>query len=169
MLGEVDPLPPGGLHPLSYISPADGVERVYDLRIPATWDGTSLLPAILLLHGRGGTKQQFQRPEHYAEADARGAVLVFWEGRRIPALGGFPSAYYVDGANGVPDETDILACLDSAMTWAPIDPDRGVRELVLDVAIEGHQGRAEGQSRACLLYTSPSPRDRTRSRMPSSA
>ena len=29
--------------------------------------------------------------------------------------------------------------------------------------------RATGQVRACLLYTSPSPRDRTRSRMPSSA
>ena len=28
---------------------------------------------------------------------------------------------------------------------------------------------AEIQSRDCLLYTSPSPRDRTRSRMPSSA
>ena len=27
----------------------------------------------------------------------------------------------------------------------------------------------DGQGRACLLYTSPSPRDRTRSRMPSSA
>ena len=27
----------------------------------------------------------------------------------------------------------------------------------------------EGQNRICLLYTSPSPRDRTRSRMPSSA
>ena len=26
-----------------------------------------------------------------------------------------------------------------------------------------------GQNRDCLLYTSPSPRDRTRSRMPSSA
>ena len=26
-----------------------------------------------------------------------------------------------------------------------------------------------GETRACLLYTSPSPRDRTRSRMPSSA
>ena len=26
-----------------------------------------------------------------------------------------------------------------------------------------------GQNKACLLYTSPSPRDRTRSRMPSSA
>lgn len=118
------PLPPGVLIPLSYFSPADGVERIYDLRIPATWDGTSRLPAILLLHGRGGTKQQFQRPEHYAEADARGALLVFWEGRRIPALGGFPSAYYVDGVNGVPDETDILACLDDALARAPIDPDR---------------------------------------------
>ena len=28
---------------------------------------------------------------------------------------------------------------------------------------------AEGQRKYCLLYTSPSPRDRTRSRMPSSA
>ena len=29
--------------------------------------------------------------------------------------------------------------------------------------------RTNAQSRSCLLYTSPSPRDRTRSRMPSSA
>ena len=28
---------------------------------------------------------------------------------------------------------------------------------------------AEAESKVCLLYTSPSPRDRTRSRMPSSA
>ena len=28
---------------------------------------------------------------------------------------------------------------------------------------------ASGQTKTCLLYTSPSPRDRTRSRMPSSA
>ena len=28
---------------------------------------------------------------------------------------------------------------------------------------------ADKQSKSCLLYTSPSPRDRTRSRMPSSA
>ena len=41
------------------------------------------------------------------------------------------------------------------------------------VNITSHYGRATGsgwyQSGACLLYTSPSPRDRTRSRMPSSA
>ena len=29
--------------------------------------------------------------------------------------------------------------------------------------------QAKVQNKACLLYTSPSPRDRTRSRMPSSA
>ena len=29
--------------------------------------------------------------------------------------------------------------------------------------------RSDGQTESCLLYTSPSPRDRTRSRMPSSA
>ncbi len=118
------PLPPGSLISLPYRSPADGVGRDYDLRIPATWDGTSLLPAILLLHGRGGTKRQFERSEYYAEADARGAVLVFWEGRRIPEMAGYPATYYVDGVNGVPDETDILACLDDALARAPIDPDR---------------------------------------------
>ena len=32
-----------------------------------------------------------------------------------------------------------------------------------------HLFQRRGQSMACLLYTSPSPRDRTRSRMPSSA
>ena len=118
------PLPPGWVTPLIYLSPADGVVRDYDIRIPATWDGASLLPAILLLHGRSGTRHQFERPEHYAEADARGVVLVFWEGRRVPASGGIPSTFYFDGTNGVPDETDILACLDDALARAPIDPDR---------------------------------------------
>ena len=36
-----------------------------------------------------------------------------------------------------------------------------------DLDIGGHDGRRRIE--ACLLYTSPSPRDRTRSRMPSSA
>ena len=41
----------------------------------------------------------------------------------------------------------------------------------LDCYIEIHAGAGgtESQDWACLLYTSPSPRDRTRSRMPSSA
>ena len=42
---------------------------------------------------------------------------------------------------------------------APFKPGRSVDELI----------RAGVLSTGCLLYTSPSPRDRTRSRMPSSA
>ena len=40
------------------------------------------------------------------------------------------------------------------------------RELV---AVECPQPTADWMNKICLLYTSPSPRDRTRSRMPSSA
>ena len=40
------------------------------------------------------------------------------------------------------------------------------RDRMLDVSIVGPGGTANPP---CLLYTSPSPRDRTRSRMPSSA
>ena len=36
-------------------------------------------------------------------------------------------------------------------------------------AIEIRSGRIQTWYKDCLLYTSPSPRDRTRSRMPSSA
>ena len=42
-----------------------------------------------------------------------------------------------------------------------------VRELGYDVE-EGQESGGAG-AQGCLLYTSPSPRDRTRSRMPSSA
>ena len=37
------------------------------------------------------------------------------------------------------------------------------------ITIADENGNALAWSSACLLYTSPSPRDRTRSRMPSSA
>ena len=119
-----DVLLPGAVAQLSYVSPADGVPRDYALRLPATWDGASRLPTVLFLHGRGGTRRQFQRPEIFAEADARGALLVFWEGRIAPGGSGVPSTHYVDGADGVPDETDVLACLDDALARAPADPER---------------------------------------------
>ena len=115
---------PGFVVPASYRSPSDGTERGYALRVPRTWDGTSPLPAILFLHGRGGTVRQFQRTPYLDAADARGVVLVFWEGRIAPGGIGVPSTHYVDGADGVPDETDVLACLDDALARAPIDADR---------------------------------------------
>ena len=116
--------PPGVLVSLTYRSPFDGASRSYALRVPSFWDGESRVPAILFLHGRGGTVRQFQQAEVLDEADERGAVLVFWEGRVVPGGEGVPSTHYVDGADGVPDETDVLACLDDALARAPIDPDR---------------------------------------------
>ena len=121
---RAEALPVGAVITLSYVSPADGAPREYNLRIPSTWDGTSRLPAVLFLHGRGGTRRQFQTTGNLAEAEARRAVLVFWEGRIVPGGIGVPSTQYVDGADGVPDETDVLACLDDALARAPIDPDR---------------------------------------------
>ena len=44
-----------------------------------------------------------------------------------------------------------------------------VLENVLDLARETIEPLEILNRKACLLYTSPSPRDRTRSRMPSSA
>ncbi|HQP86731.1 MAG TPA: alpha/beta hydrolase-fold protein [Thermoanaerobaculia bacterium] len=117
-------LAPGFVIAASYRSPADGAERGYAIRVPRGWDGMNLLPAILFLHGRGGTVRQFQRTPYFDAADARGVVLVFWEGRI--ALGGaeVPSTHYVDGADGVPDETDVLACLDDVLSRAPVDAER---------------------------------------------
>ena len=48
------------------------------------------------------------------------------------------------------------------------DPDGETMELVI-TALEQRWKDFEAQDVTCLLYTSPSPRDRTRSRMPSSA
>ena len=49
--------------------------------------------------------------------------------------------------------------------WKPYDPQ--VNDYV--IWDRGEYGKDEGWVYFCLLYTSPSPRDRTRSRMPSSA
>ena len=75
---------------------------------------------------------------------------------------------------------DILGMKDEAEIVALCDVDAKVLERGVR-AVEKEQGKAPKAYRdvrdaladenvhACLLYTSPSPRDRTRSRMPSSA
>ena len=45
----------------------------------------------------------------------------------------------------------------------------GVRATDTDDAIDHFAARRQVRANACLLYTSPSPRDRQKSRMPSSA
>lgn len=107
---------------LWYHSPADGALRGYDLRTPARYDASRRYPAVLFLPGRGAPKETFQLDEVHAEADARGYVLVFWVGRFLSP--GLWSTHYVDGADGLPDETDVLACLDDALSRFAVDPAR---------------------------------------------
>ena len=53
-------------------------------------------------------------------------------------------------------------------TWYTVENNKVV-EINETVPPIHYESLKQGLSRACLLYTSPSPRDRTRSRMPSSA
>ena len=110
------------LYNRTYRSPADGLSRSYDLRTPRGYDPARRYPAVLFLPGRGAPQTTFQLAPIQAEADARGYLLVFWIGRFFSP--GLWSTYYVDGVNGVPDETDVLACLDEALAAYPIDPAR---------------------------------------------
>ena len=66
---------------------------------------------------------------------------------------------------------EVIAAHPGAFTVAALTAGGNV-ELLARQAVEFDVplvGVARGQVEDCLLYTSPSPRDRTRSRMPSSA
>ena len=65
------------------------------------------------------------------------------------------------GRHGI--SVDMSADYCRLATWRTTDPDQIARAMRVDKPAR----QVDGQ--ACLLYTSPSPRDRTRSRMPSSA
>ena len=57
-------------------------------------------------------------------------------------------------------DAQTLGLTNSTVYWKEIAPKPATNKYSLD---------RKGKNDACLLYTSPSPRDRTRSRMPSSA
>ena len=52
---------------------------------------------------------------------------------------------------------------------SPFDEGEGLGKLTRASVGRAYSGDIDGESVTCLLYTSPSPRDTERSRMPSSA
>ena len=68
----------------------------------------------------------------------------------------------IKGVSDFYGEKKDLVLMDNNVTAAP-----HYREIIAEIRDLGFQAGAKLKS--CLLYTSPSPRDRTRSRMPSSA
>ncbi|HEV8267245.1 MAG TPA: PHB depolymerase family esterase [Thermoanaerobaculia bacterium] len=117
------PAAAGTLVSRTYDSPVDHVGRPYDVYLPRGYDGVTPRPALLFLHGRGGWKGSFEVQDYFVEADMRGVVLIFWQGRPVPSIEAF-STFYVDTINGYPDESDVLACLDAAVASTAIDPAR---------------------------------------------
>ena len=81
------------------------------------------------------------------------------EARRVAALAARAAAERKAQDVVAIDVSDVLAISD-AFVIASADNDRQVRSIVDEV---------DEQLSACLLYTSPSPRDKRQSRMPSSA
>ena len=67
---------------------------------------------------------------------------------------------------------DFDRILDHLTNHQVEDPGQRIGEIIaaLEVLVQNPLiGRLVANAKRCLLYTSPSPRDRTRSRMPSSA
>ena len=88
---------------------------------------------------------------------------------QVNALSGaIDSAVDTALADGLADIDAAIATLNAAAEAAANNSD--ITAIAEDVdAVQSDLAELLAQSSVCLLYTSPSPRDRTRSRMPSSA
>ena len=77
-----------------------------------------------------------------------------------------PAGTFRAAGDGLTDDTAaIQLALNAVVAGGTVVLEPG-RTFLVNLAVGL---RPKSQSRLCLLYTSPSPRDRTRSRMPSSA
>ena len=100
----------------------------------------------------------------------RGSALARWQAERVAAL--------IDATGGLPAELVIVSTQGDRDTTSPLHSIGGkgifckeVQAAVLDgrADVAVHSAKDLPAITPCLLYTSPSPRDATLSRMPSSA
>ena len=146
---------------LTYKGPITGDEITYTLYLPPEHTKTKApYPLIVFLHGAGGGNSSSQVLKSYEAARKSGKIGDF--------VFVFPEKYggtvWRDGAKGKRPETNILKeLLPNLEKKYALTNNRNQRTIM------GFSMGAAGSIYCCLLYTSPSPRDRTRSRMPSSA
>ena len=95
-------------------------------------------------------------PRKEAEGAADAHTITRWLG--VDAQDVVPTMASLN----IPGPGWVLVCSDGLWNYAS-------EPLALASVLAGARSSGAGSSGACLLYTSPSPRDRTRSRMPSSA
>ena len=69
---------------------------------------------------------------------------------------------------GVDDAVNnVVESIQEALVGMPVDDQKAIDEIMIE--LDGTPNKANLGANACLLYTSPSPRDGLLSRMPSSA
>ena len=103
-------------------------------------------------------------PVHGHTAHSRSFDLYFTDGSTI--MDGELSSDSGAGSGSGTTDADIIAIGSDLCAWIDLEP---VRTLTSAFATCSGVGDLPHYLYSCLLYTSPSPRDRTRSRMPSSA
>lgn len=99
----------------------DGLERTFTVRIPRKADTGRAMPAIILLHGRGGSGQRFlERTRLTPFADTAGVLLVAPDGT------GDPRGWYTGftRGDGVDDVGFINAVIDTLGAHHAIDKAR---------------------------------------------
>ena len=104
------------------------------------------------------TNTDGSQAEVFADADVVAAYTARGE-EQVP-LGVSGTMVAVDWDSCVADGACIEACPVQVFQWYRTEKDIPAKDVV---------GQTFAGTGSCLLYTSPSPRDRTRSRMPSSA
>ena len=181
--GEVPegfPTPKVRLLPTYFLPGKDGeLEAVTDStplirRFEKEYEGRSVIPTNKVLQFLNDlvedyadewlTKAMFHyRWAHEADYNNAGPLLIYWG-----------SSIIDDGtAQGLSDhftkrQIDRLYVVGSNETTAPIIEAAYTRFIGILDRLLAHKGYVLG-TRPCLLYTSPSPRDKRQSRMPSSA
>ena len=122
--------------------------KVSPWRVQRQWIGTALLAVVALA----------MVATLYLDVTSQAAIA----GREIQDL----TALITEGQQVSADLQTQLASLTSASIMEERALELGFRPMA---SIEAEYLVVPGYFQPCLLYTSPSPRDRTRSRMPSSA
>ena len=101
-----------------------------------------------------------------ALADVGAQGLLVTDPRNIAYLTGFRGS---GGVALVDDDGEAVLCTDSRYELQVVEQAPDVGHVISREYVSGVLGRRRGPADACLLYTSPSPRDGLLSRMPSSA
>jgi polyhydroxybutyrate depolymerase len=115
----------GCMLPPSHEMEFEGEHRFYDVRLPPDYSGTHPLPAVVVLHGGGGSASRTERITGWTELAAEAGFLVIYpEGVDSYWNDGRKTRYSRAARNDVNDVGYLDAVIDIVAQHYPIDPKR---------------------------------------------